>query len=104
MFEWIKKLLGGEEAPDYQALLKEGALLLDVRTPGEFRSGALPKAQNIPLQELDQRIKQIKKKNRPVVAYCQSGRRSGMAVKLLRRQGVEAYNGGGIGMLRRRLS
>lgn len=70
-----------------------GAVLLDVRTPEEYRAGHVPEAVNLPLdrlQELDLSSKQ------PVYVYCLSGSRSAQACAWLRRQGCEAVNLGGI--------
>ncbi len=63
-----------------------GALLLDVRSEGEFRSGAIPGAKNIPVQSLGGRLKELDKA-RPVVVYCASGMRSANAASMLRKNG-----------------
>ena len=77
--------------------LLEKATIVDVRTPAEFEGGHYPNAINIPLNELSQRLEECKKLKQPVVAYCRSGSRSGMAVSLLRQNGLtEVYNGGGL--------
>ena len=69
----------------------------DVRTPGEYRDGHYPGAVNIPLNELVQRLNEFKEMKKPIVAYCRSGARSGMAVSLLKQNGFsEVYNGGGL--------
>ena len=69
-----------------------GALLLDVRTAAEFRSGAIPGAKNIPVQALAARTGELDPK-RPVVVYCASGVRSGSAASLLKRRGfAEVYD------------
>lgn len=70
------------------ALVKAGAVLLDVRTPEEFSAGHVQGATNIPLDELAQRLDALKeKKNTDVVVYCHSGRRSALAVKALKEAG-----------------
>lgn len=71
--------------------IEEGALLLDVRTPTEFSGGHLPGAVNVPVGELARRLGEVPK-DRPVIAYCQSGMRSSSAVRLLRARGYEAWN------------
>lgn len=68
-------------------LVAKGALLLDVRTPSEFASGHLANAVNIPVQELEQRIGEAGPKDRPIVVYCRSGRRSAMAKSMLEKAG-----------------
>jgi phage shock protein E len=64
-----------------------GAALLDVRTPEEFGSEHVPGALNVPLQELQTRLHELGAKDRPVVVYCRSGRRSAEAARLLRASG-----------------
>jgi phage shock protein E len=61
-----------------------GALILDVRTPGEFGSGHVPNAVNIPHDELASRLVELDSEmDRPIVVYCKSGRRAGMAASVL---------------------
>ena len=74
-----------------------GAVLLDVRTPEEYRSGHVPGARNLPLDRLGELDLP---KDRPVFAYCLSGARSAQACGWLKRQGYEATNLGGIGSYR----
>ena len=68
-------------------LVEKGATLLDVRTPGEFASGHLSGAVNIPLNDLSSRIQELRA-DQAIVVYCRSGRRSAIAAKLLREHGV----------------
>ena len=61
-----------------------GALILDVRTVAEFDSGHIPNAVNIPHDELASRLAELDSKmDRPVVVYCRSGRRAGVAASIL---------------------
>lgn len=73
-------------AADVKALLEQGAQILDVRSKAEFRSARHPKAINIPLDELDQRARELDPK-RPVLVCCASGSRSGLGVSILKRKG-----------------
>ena len=68
-------------------LVDEGAVLLDVRTPEEFRQGHPEQARNIPVQELAQRMAELGPPGTKVVVYCASGGRSAMAASLLSRGG-----------------
>ena len=79
---------------DYKQLLKDGAVIIDVRSKGEFGGGAVPGSENIPLPTLASRTKQIKSLNVPVICVCASGIRSGSAKGQLKAAGIEAYNGG----------
>ncbi|WP_243428281.1 rhodanese-like domain-containing protein [Clostridium rhizosphaerae] len=59
-------------------------IILDVRTKGEFESGHIPKAKNIPVQQLSTRIKELEKyKDVPILVHCASGGRSPSAVRAL---------------------
>jgi phage shock protein E len=79
----------GEEA---RKLVAEGARLLDVRTAGEFAAGHLPGALIIPLGELERRLDSLGAKDRPIVVYCHSGQRSGLAKRLLLANGFTAVH------------
>lgn len=80
----------------------ENATILDVRTADEFSGNHYPGAINIPLNELLQRFNEIRDLKQPIVAYCRSGNRSGLAVSILKQRGVtDVYNGGGLGQLLR---
>jgi rhodanese-related sulfurtransferase len=73
--------------------IKEGAQIIDVRTPDEFRAGHPKGAVNIPLDRLQSQLGKISK-DKPVITCCRSGARSGMAADALKSAGYEAYNGG----------
>lgn len=90
----------GPREPDAKAheMVQSGAILLDVRTPGEFAGGHLKGAMNIPVQELSMRVKELaKKKSKKVVIYCRSGARSATAARLLQPKGYEVYDLGPMG-------
>lgn len=57
----------------------KGAILLDVRTPQEYREGHIPESRNVPLQEIDKVDKVVQNKDVPVYVYCRSGARSRQA-------------------------
>lgn len=79
---------------DYAALLKKGAVIIDVREPHEYNMGAIPGSENIPLGKLAGKIDTIKLLKVPVICVCASGMRSGGAKARLKAAGIEAYNGG----------
>ncbi len=75
--------------------IQQGAMVVDVRTPQEFASGHLDQAVNFPLSELDKHFATIDK-DQPIVVYCRSGNRSGIAYDYLSEQGfTQIHNGGG---------
>ncbi len=68
--------------------------IVDVRTPGEFMGGNVAGSINIPLQEIQQRIDEIKNLPKPIVLCCASGGRSSMATSFLQSNGIECSNAG----------
>jgi phage shock protein E len=88
------KKAGQISSQDARAYLKNGALVIDVRSPGEFNSGHLPVAINIPLDEIETVLpRRVKDKNQVLLLHCQSGMRSGMAKKRLNGIGyANAFN------------
>lgn len=72
---------------------KQGTIV-DVRTHGEFSGGNVVGSINIPLQEIQQRLAELKKLKQPLVLCCASGGRSGQAHSYLSQQGIECLNGG----------
>jgi rhodanese-related sulfurtransferase len=77
-------------------LVSDGATLVDVREPGEWRSGHAPSAVHIPLGQLSTQARRISTE-RPVVVMCASGSRSRVAARELRKAGFEATSlSGGI--------
>lgn len=94
----IKKS-GQISAKDALEKLKNGALVIDVRSPAEFGSGHLATAINIPLDEIETALpKRVKDKNRVLLLHCASGMRSGMAKSKLKGMGyTNAFNLGSYG-------
>ncbi len=73
------------------------ATMVDVRTVDEFAGEHFPNAINIPFDQVAQRINDFKEMPKPIVAYCRSGNRSGMAVSILKQNGIiDVINGGGL--------
>lgn len=103
MLGFFKKIFGGTSV-DYKELVKNGAQIIDVRTPAEFKNGHIKNAKNIPLQSLNQNLSKINK-NKPVITCCASGARSAAAKSALQNSGfTEVYNGGGWMSLQSKLS
>lgn len=76
-----------------RSAIQNGAKIIDVRTTGEFKGGHYDGAVNIPLDKVSATVKQIKGYNKPIVVYCASGMRSAAAARILKANGIEAYNG-----------
>jgi len=75
-------------------LLEDDAILVDVRTIHEFAGFHLPKAHNIPYEELLYHLEQIKNWDKPIIIYCMEGRRSQLVTEALKREGIEVYDAG----------
>lgn len=71
--------------PEY---LKQGAIIVDVRSSAEFNQGARPGSVNIPFNELNNRCKELDKK-KTIILCCASGTRSGVAVGILKINGFK---------------
>jgi rhodanese-related sulfurtransferase len=93
MFSFIRNIFSSNK-PDIEALLENGALVIDVRTPDEFKQGHAKNARNIPLQSLQSKMASLRKKKTIIITCCASGMRSGKAAKILTNAGLEAHNGG----------
>ena len=73
-------------------------IIVDVRSPMEFAMEHIPNAINIPVEQIAYKTDEFKRFKKPVVVYCRSGARSGMALGILQQNGIaNVYNGGGIG-------
>jgi len=72
------------------------AMIIDVRTPGEFMMGNVEGSINIPLDEVSSRVEEFKNIEGNLVLCCASGGRSGQATMFLQQNGLSnVHNGGG---------
>lgn len=95
MIETLKNLFGFGPKVEYAQLVKQGAIILDVRTKGEFAGGHIRGSINIPVEQLSKNLQKLKNKNKPVITCCASGSRSALAKRILKSNGyTEVYNGG----------
>lgn len=100
----ILDILGfGNKTNEVQEFKEKGAIILDVRTAGEFAGGNIKNSKNIELQKISNQIATIKKWNKPVIVCCQSGMRSSQAASILKQNGIECVNGGGWNSLQAKL-
>ncbi|MDC3305545.1 rhodanese-like domain-containing protein [Flavobacteriales bacterium] len=100
----ILKKIFGIKSTDYDQLMKDGGIVIDVRTPGEFNSGHIKGSINIPLDKIKSKIKKIENLKKPVIFCCASGMRSGQATSITKSRGIDVYNGGGWSSLDRKLN
>lgn len=82
-FMWEKSLKSGKST------------VIDVRSRSEYAGGHVANSINIPVDELDERMSEIKQMTQPIILCCASGGRSGLATIILKKNGIEnAINGG----------
>lgn len=91
---FLRKLFGLGPKADYAELIRQGAIIVDVRTPGEYKSGHIKGSINIPLDSIGNNLSKLKK-DKCIICCCASGMRSGSAKSILKSKGyIEVYNGG----------
>ena len=94
-FGFLKQPDINQGRKDYES--SSNAVLLDGRTPQEYRQGRIPGSRNLPLQNIDTAEEAVKDKDTPLFVYCYSGARSRQAVNRLQKMGYTSVtNIGGI--------
>jgi rhodanese-related sulfurtransferase len=68
---------------DYAQLIKDGAIILDVRSKGEYQGGHINGSVNISVDTLSNNLGKLKDKNKPIITCCASGMRSASAKSIL---------------------
>lgn len=95
MLSLLKKIFSTGPKTDYKLLIQNGAIIIDVRSKGEYQGGHIKGSTNIPLDILSHNLSKIKK-DKCVIVCCASGMRSASAKSILKSNGfAEVYNGGG---------
>jgi phage shock protein E len=103
MINTLKKLFGIGPKVDYAALVKQGAAILDVRSPAEYKQGHIKGSVNTPLNDLSRHISKLKKEA-TIITCCASGMRSASAKSILKSNGfTQVHNGGGWNSLQNKL-
>lgn len=85
LFRKKYRTVGVDEA---RRMLRDGAVLIDVRSRGEWNSGHAREARHIPLDQLESKLGSLRQ-DVPVVAICHSGMRSGVAARTLAKRGYQ---------------
>jgi rhodanese-related sulfurtransferase len=94
MIEIIKKIFGLGPSVNYAELVKAGAIILDVRSKGEFASGHINGSLNIPVDQLEKSLGRLPDKEETIITVCASGMRSAAAKRLLTSKGYSVHNAG----------
>ena len=104
MIETLKKIFGVGPSADYALLVKEGAIILDVRTKGEYASGHIEGSVNISVDQLSANLHRLPNKQVPIITCCASGMRSASAKGILKAKGyARVYDGGSWGRLQSKI-
>ena len=91
----LASLLGlSSSKKQIKELLDKGAIIVDVRTKGEYISNHVKGSINIPLDTISSQIDKLKKKQKPIILCCASGMRSKQATSILKNNNIECINGG----------
>ncbi|GAB3716276.1 rhodanese-like domain-containing protein [Flavobacterium koreense] len=92
----LLSMLGlGGKSESVKEYMDKGAVIIDVRTVGEFREGHIKNSKNIPLDNIFSKVNEIKRLEKPVIVCCRSGMRSAQAASILKNNGIDVMNGGG---------
>ncbi len=103
MFGIFKKWFGHQPV-NFKELVKNGAIIVDVRSVAEYKTGHISRSRNYPLDTLHSKIADLKKINKPVITVCRSGARSSVAKGILKTAGIEVYNGGAWASLKNKIA
>ena len=91
---FFSKLFGSSPGTGLSGIMKEGAILVDVRTPGEFAQRSVKGAVNIPLEMITRKVSTLGG-HKHIVVFCRSGNRSNHARKMLEQLGFRNVVDGG---------
>ena len=104
MINTLKKLFGFGPSVNYAEMVKNGAIILDVRSKGEFSGGHIKGSVNISVDTLRNNLSKLKDKDKTIITCCASGMRSATAKSILQSNGyVNVYNGRGWNSLQNKL-
>jgi rhodanese-related sulfurtransferase len=95
MINTLKQIFGLGPKVNYKELIANGAVVIDVRSKGEFSGGHARGSINIPLDQLGSGIKKIKDKDKVIITCCASGMRSASAKAILKSNGFKTVHNAG---------
>lgn len=91
---FFSALFGNTDNSQLTEVIKDGAFLVDVRTPVEFADGSVKGAVNVPLDTVSSQLAKFKDKKN-IVVFCRSGNRSGQVKSILEQNGFQNVINGG---------
>ncbi|KYG82282.1 rhodanese-like domain-containing protein [Roseivirga echinicomitans] len=104
MLDSLKRLFGLGPKVDFKELVQQGAVVLDVRSKGEYTGGHIKGSMNISVDALGSNLSRLKNKDKPIITCCASGMRSASAKNMLKANGyTQVYNGGGWASLQQKI-
>ena len=95
MMDTLKKMFGAGPSVDFVQLVKDGAVILDVRSKGEYASGHIKGSINIAVDQIKQNLSRLPNKQKPMITCCASGTRSASAKGILETSGYTNVHDGG---------
>lgn len=90
---WLSEIFGG--GTGIKQALRDGAVIIDLRTAYEFDQGHIPRSLNIPIDRLKANIDRIRSLNKPVILCCATGNHCWEAADILRNAGISRVINGG---------
>jgi phage shock protein E len=103
MMDAIKRFFGFGPQVDFADLVKQGAIILDVRSKAEYAAGHIKGSINLPVDALANNLAKLDK-DKPIITCCASGMRSATAQSILESNGfTQVHNGGGWAALQNKL-
>ena len=104
MINILKNLFGLGPKVNFADLVKQGAIIVDVRSKGEYTGGHVKGSINISVATLSNNLSKLKDKNQSIITCCASGMRSASAKSILKSNGfTKVYNGGGWSSLQNKI-
>jgi rhodanese-related sulfurtransferase len=104
MLDVLKNLFGAQSKTNYAEMVANGAIIIDVRSNGEYAGGHIKGSMNLPVDQLSSNLHKLKDKNKTIITCCASGMRSAAAKNMLKSNGyTDVHNGGGWSSLQNKL-
>jgi rhodanese-related sulfurtransferase len=90
---WLSDIFGGSS--QIKQALREGAVIVDLRTAYEYDQGHIPRSLNIPVDRIRANLDRIRDLNKPVILCCANGTHCQEAGEILRKAGISPVINGG---------
>jgi phage shock protein E len=95
MLQLLKRVFSRKPKVNYKELVKNGAIILDVRTQSEYQAGHIKNSMHISIDQLDKSLDKLSNKSRVIITCCGTGMRSKAAASLLKASGYSnVYDAG----------